>query len=107
MEAEEEIRMPGDGLTLDRVKAAAARLDGVAHRTPVLSSSALDQLCGGQVLLKAEPFQRSGSFKFPRPYNRLCLLHPAEKAALVVPFPSGDPSASLPVSPYVFRLPTD
>jgi threonine dehydratase len=87
--------MADDGLTLERVKAAASRLDGVAHRTPVLSSSALDQQCGAEVLLKAEPFQRSGSFKFRGAYNRLSLLDPAARAAGVVAFSSGNHGAAV------------
>ena len=87
--------MPDDGLTLERVQAAASRLDGVAHRTPVLSSSALDRQCGGAVLLKAEPFQRSGSFKFRGAYNRLSLLDPAARAAGVVAFSSGNHGAAV------------
>ena len=87
--------MPDDGLTLERVQAAASRLDGVAHRTPVLSSSALNQQCGGEVLLKAEPFQRSGSFKFRGAYNRLSLLDPPARAAGVVAFSSGNHGAAV------------
>ena len=44
------------------VEAAAARLGGVAVRTPLLESEALNALVGGRVLLKAEPLQRTGSF---------------------------------------------
>ena len=87
--------MPDDGLNLDRVRAAAARLDGVAHRTPLLSSTMLDQRCGAEVLLKAEPFQRSGSFKFRGAYNRLSLLDPAGKASGVVAFSSGNHGAAV------------
>ena len=87
--------MSDDGLSLDRVLAAAARLDGVAHRTPLLSSTMLDQRCGAEVLLKAEPFQRSGSFKFRGAYNRLSLLDPAGKAAGVVAFSSGNHGAAV------------
>jgi threonine dehydratase len=87
--------MSDDGLSLDRVLAAAARLDGVAHRTPLLSSTMLDQRCGVEVLLKAEPFQRSGSFKFRGAYNRLSLLDPAGKAAGVVAFSSGNHGAAV------------
>ena len=82
--------MSDGGLTLDRVRAAAARLGGVAHRTQVLSSTTLDQHSGGHVLLKAEPFQRSGSFKFRGAYSRLSLLDPAARAAGVVAFSSGN-----------------
>jgi threo-3-hydroxy-L-aspartate ammonia-lyase len=84
-----------DGLTLDRVLAAAERLAGVVHRTPVLSSATLDQRCGARVLLKAEPFQRTGSFKFRGAYNRLSVLGPAERNAGVVAFSSGNHGAAV------------
>ena len=87
--------MSDDGLSFDRIKAAAARLDGVAHRTPLLTSASLDRHCASKVLLKAEPFQRSGSFKFRGAYNRLSLLSPAAKEAGVVAFSSGNHGAAV------------
>lgn len=96
--------MPGGGLTLERVEAAAARLDGVAHRTPVLTSAALDRQCGGEVLLKAEPFQRSGSFKFRGAYNRLSLLDPAARTAGVVAFSSGNHGAAVALAAKVLGI---
>ena len=50
-------------LSLGHVRAAAERLREVVHRTPVLTSRTLDELTGATVLLKAECFQRTGSFK--------------------------------------------
>jgi threo-3-hydroxy-L-aspartate ammonia-lyase len=82
-------------LTLDRVRAAAARLDGVARRTPLLSSAMLNHRCATQVLLKAEPLQRSGSFKFRGAYNRLSLLSPDSREAGVVAFSSGNHGAAV------------
>ena len=87
--------MSDEGLTLDRIKAAAARLDGVAHRTPLLTSSQLDRHCATKVMLKAEPLQRSGSFKFRGAYNRLSLLTPAQREAGVVAFSSGNHGAAV------------
>jgi threonine dehydratase len=87
--------MSNNGLTLDRIKAAAARLDGVARRTPLLTSSTLDRHCATKVLLKPEPFQRSGSFKFRGAYNRLSLLGPAAREAGVVAFSSGNHGAAV------------
>jgi threo-3-hydroxy-L-aspartate ammonia-lyase len=75
---------------LDDVKAAARRLHGVAHRTPVLSSSTLDERVGARVLLKAEPFQRTGSFKFRGAYNKISSLSDEERARGVVAFSSGN-----------------
>ncbi len=82
-------------LTFDRVQAAAARLAGVAHRTPLLTSATLDARCGASVCLKAEPFQRSGSFKFRGAYNRLSLLDADERARGVVAYSSGNHGAAV------------
>jgi threonine dehydratase len=96
--------MPDDGLNLDRVLAAASRLEGVAHRTPLLSSATLDQRLGAQVLLKAEPFQRSGSFKFRGAYNRLSVLDPAARAAGVVAFSSGNHGAAVALAARILGI---
>jgi threo-3-hydroxy-L-aspartate ammonia-lyase len=77
-------------LTLDRIQAAAGRLAGVAHRTPLLTSRTLDAIVGAPVLLKAEMFQRGGSFKFRGAYNRLSQLTAAERASGVVAYSSGN-----------------
>jgi threo-3-hydroxy-L-aspartate ammonia-lyase len=62
----------------------------VVHRTPLLTSTTLDARCGGRVWLKAEPFQRSGSFKFRGAYNRLSLLEADERAKGIVAYSSGN-----------------
>jgi threo-3-hydroxy-L-aspartate ammonia-lyase len=62
----------------------------VAHRTPLLTSTTLDARCGARIYLKAEPFQRSGSFKFRGAYNRLSLLEADERAKGVVAYSSGN-----------------
>jgi threonine dehydratase len=56
------------------VVAAAERLDGVAHRTPVLTSRALDHVTGGRIHLKAENLQRGGAFKFRGAFNRISTI---------------------------------
>src|SRR4051794_675779 len=67
-------------VTLQDVRDAAKRIEGVAHRTPVLRSRTLDALVGGQVFVKAENFQRVGAFKFRGAYNAISRL-PAEQLA--------------------------
>jgi threo-3-hydroxy-L-aspartate ammonia-lyase len=91
------IARPADqsALTFDRIQAAAARLAGIAHRTPLLTSATLDARCGASVFLKAEPFQRGGSFKFRGAYNRLSLLDADEKARGVVAYSSGNHGAAV------------
>jgi threo-3-hydroxy-L-aspartate ammonia-lyase len=61
-------------ITPDDVTAAAARLSGVAHRTPVLTSRTLDAQTGASIHVKAECFQRGGSFKLRGAYNKISSL---------------------------------
>lgn len=77
-------------LAFDDITAAAARLEGVAHRTPVLTSRALDAHVGAQVFMKAENLQRMGAFKFRGGYNAVSVLSDAERARGVVAFSSGN-----------------
>jgi len=58
-------------ITRADVEAAAVRLDGVAHRTPAVTSRTLDERTGARVWLKAENLQRIGAFKFRGAYNAL------------------------------------
>lgn len=82
--------MTGYPVTLEDIKAAAARLKPYINRTPVLRSSSLDMRSGGQVLLKAECLQRTGSFKIRGALNRILQLSEEEKAAGVVAYSSGN-----------------
>lgn len=70
-------RMP---VTFQDVRDAAARLAGVAHRTPVLRSRTLDRLVGAEVHVKCENHQRAGAFKFRGAYNAVSRL-PADRLA--------------------------
>jgi threonine dehydratase len=69
---------------------AARLLAGVAVRTPLLANAALDESAGGRVFLKAEIFQRTGSFKFRGAYNRIARIPEGERAGGVVAFSSGN-----------------
>lgn len=77
-------------VTLADIQDAASRLDGIAVRTPMLESAALNDRVGARVLLKPECLQRTGSFKFRGAYNRLSRLDERERAAGVVAFSSGN-----------------
>jgi len=72
------------------IDAAARRLAGVALRTPLVTSAALDALTGARVFLKAETLQRTGSFKFRGAYNRLAAIPAQQRAGGVVAFSSGN-----------------
>ena len=72
------------------VEAAAQRLAGQAHRTPVLTSRTVDGRAGARVFFKCESFQRTGTFKFRGAYNALSLLSEDQKARGVVAYSSGN-----------------
>jgi threonine dehydratase len=80
------------GATVDlaAVQAAAALLDGVAHRTPVLRSPVLDEASGATLALKAEHLQRIGAFKFRGAYHALARLAPQVLRRGVVAYSSGN-----------------
>lgn len=72
------------------VETAAARLAGIAVRTPLLRADALDAATGARVWLKPENLQRTGSFKFRGAYNRLAALSAADRRGGVVAYSSGN-----------------
>jgi threo-3-hydroxy-L-aspartate ammonia-lyase len=76
--------------TYPDVEAAARRLQGHAHRTPVLRSRSLDLSLGAEVFLKCENFQRMGAFKFRGAFNALSSLDEATRARGVIAFSSGN-----------------
>ena len=67
-------------ISFDDVAAAARRLAGVAHRTPVLRSRMADERTGAQVFFKCENLQRMGAFKFRGAYNALAQFTPSSGA---------------------------
>ena len=90
--------VPDSPVTIDDVRAAAGRLAGVAHRTPVLSSRTLDERTGAQVLLKAEKLQRIGAFKFRGAYNHVAALIREVRAGGVLTTSSGNHSQAVALS---------
>jgi len=82
-------------ISIDDVRAAARRIDGVAHRTPVLTSRALDEATGATVFLKAENLQRVGAFKFRGAYNAVASLSDEERARGVATVSSGNHAQAL------------
>jgi threo-3-hydroxy-L-aspartate ammonia-lyase len=80
---------------LDDVRRAARRLDGVAHRTPVVTSRTLDERTGATVLLKPENLQRVGAFKFRGAYNAVASLSDEERRRGVVTASSGNHAQAL------------
>lgn len=76
--------------TYNDILTAAARLQGVAHRTPVLRSAAADALADAELFFKCENFQRTGAFKFRGAYNAIAALSPSKRARGVITYSSGN-----------------
>jgi len=87
------------------VAAAAQRLQGIAHRTPVLTSRTADELTGAQLFFKCENFQRMGAFKFRGAYNALAQFSPQQRAAGVVAFSSGNHAQAIALSARLLAMP--
>src|SRR5262249_8597486 len=93
-------------ITLDDVQAAARRLDGVAHRTPVLTGRLLDEATGAsRVWLKAENLQRAGAFKFRGAYNAVAALSREERARGVATVSSGNHAGALALAARLHEVP--
>ena len=90
--------------TFEDVRAAAQRLQGHAHRTPVLRSATLDQRLGAQVFFKCENFQRMGAFKFRGAFNALSRLNPEQRRAGVVAYSSGNHAQAVALSAQILGL---
>ena len=86
--------------------AAAERLRGVAHRTPVLRSRWADELCGAQVFFKAEHLQRMGAFKFRGAYNALARFTPAQRRSGALAFSSGNHAQAIALSARLLGMPS-
>ncbi|MBD0330945.1 MAG: pyridoxal-phosphate dependent enzyme, partial [Thermoleophilia bacterium] len=77
-------------LSLDDVHAAREAIGGRLHRTPTFTSTMLSRLTGAEVFLKAELFQRTGSFKPRGVLTKLASLTREEKRAGVIAISAGN-----------------
>ena len=92
--------------TFDDVIAAARRLDGHAHRTPVMTSSTANTALGASVFFKCENFQRMGAFKFRGAFNAMALLDATHHKAGVVCFSSGNHAQAVALSGQLLGIAT-
>lgn len=99
--------------TFADVEAAAGRIAGVAHQTPVLTSRRLDEDLGFRLFIKAEHLQRAGAFKFRGAYNALSRFDAGQRQAGVVAFSSGNHAQAIALAarelgmPATVVMPTD
>lgn len=95
------------------IAAAAQRLAGVAHPTPVLTSRQADERSGAQLYFKCENFQRVGAFKFRGAYNAISCLDEEQRRRGVVAFSSGNHAQGMALAarmlgvPVTIVMPTD
>jgi len=87
------------------VETAARRLAGVALRTPLLTSTALDTMTGARVFLKAETLQHTGSFKFRGAYNKLAAIPLERRSGGVVAFSSGNHAQGVAAAARLLGMP--
>lgn len=93
-------------VTYADIEAAAERLSGVAHKTPVLTSKTVNDHTNSQVFFKCENFQRAGSFKFRGAYNALAQLSEEQKQQGVLTFSSGNHAQGIALAGQLLGIPT-
>ncbi len=91
--------------TYDDILAAARRLEGLAVRTPLIEPPVLAERTGGRVFIKAETFQRTGSFKFRGAYNRISQIPEADRPKGVVAFSSGNHAQGVAAAAKLLGMP--
>ena len=89
----------------DDVVAAAGRIQGHAHRTPVLTSTTVNDALGAAVVFKCENLQRMGAFKFRGAFNALSRFTPEQRKAGVVAFSSGNHAQAIALSARLLGIP--
>jgi len=90
----------------EKVLAAAKRLEGVAHKTPVMTSRLLDEHTGNTVFLKCENFQRVGAFKFRGAYNAVSALPADARQKGIITFSSGNHGQAIALTGKLLNIPT-
>ncbi|SDD25348.1 threonine dehydratase [Variovorax sp. CF079] len=97
----ETLKLP----TFEDVAAAAARIEGHAHRTPVLRSRTADEELGAEVFFKCENLQRMGAFKFRGAFNALSKFDERQRRAGVVAFSSGNHAQAIALAARILGMP--
>jgi threonine dehydratase len=91
--------------TFADVQAAAERIRGHAHRTPVLTSRRIDADTGARLHIKCENFQRMGAFKFRGAFNALSRFDAAQRRAGVVTYSSGNHAQAIALAASILDVP--
>jgi threonine dehydratase len=91
--------------TFDDVTAAAERIRGHAHKTPVMTSRTVDEALGAEVFFKCENLQRMGAFKFRGAFHALSRFDARQRQAGVVTFSSGNHAQAIALSARLLGIP--
>ena len=92
-------------LQFSHIQDAAKRIAGVAHRTPVLTSTTANAIAGAELFFKCENFQRVGAFKFRGAYNALSQFTETQRKAGVVSFSSGNHAQAIALASRLLKIP--
>ena len=93
-------------INYDDIASAATRLQGVAHRTPVMTSRTADEATAATLFFKCENFQRMGAFKFRGAYNALAQFTPEQRRFGVIAFSSGNHAQAIALSARLLGMPS-
>jgi len=94
-----------EAVTIADVRAAAACLSGIAHRTPVMTSRSLDEVVGAKVSFKCENLQRVGAFKFRGAYNALAQLDNNARQRGILTWSSGNHAQAVALAAELLGVP--
>jgi threonine dehydratase len=98
--------MTNFAISFDDIRAAAARLDGIAHRTPARTSRTANERTGAELFFKCENFQRMGAFKFRGGYNALSQFTPEQRTNGALAFSSGNHAQAIALSAKLLGMPS-
>jgi len=97
---------PDLAVSFDDIRAAARRLEGIAHRTPVQTSRTANDRTGAELFFKCENLQRMGAFKFRGAYNALAQFSAAQREHGVLAFSSGNHAQAIALSARLIGIPS-
>jgi threonine dehydratase len=97
--------LPENLPTYGDVVAAAQRIEGHAHKTPVITSRTVNEEFSAEVFFKCENLQRMGAFKFRGAFNALSKFSPEQRKAGVVAFSSGNHAQAIALSAKLLGIP--
>jgi len=90
--------------TIEDVKAAAKRIEGIAVKTPLIRNDVLDENTGAKVWVKAENLQRGGAFKMRGATNAIAALDPEVRKRGVIAFSSGNHAIAVSTAAKIFGI---